>query len=63
VRGATLCGKMTRSVRYWTHPCGKGKVIGQVRKGEMQAEREVQESVARPFPVDTDTGEVRMEPD
>jgi hypothetical protein len=29
----------------------------------MQAEREVQESVARPFPVDTDTGEVRMEPD
>jgi hypothetical protein len=54
---------MTRSVRYWTHPCGKGEVIGQVRKGEMQAEREVQESVARPFPVDTDTGEVRMEPD
>jgi hypothetical protein len=28
----------------------------------MQAEREVRESVPWPLPVDTDTGEVRMEP-
>ncbi len=40
----------------------KGKLFSQALERAMQAEREAQESMPRPLLVDTDTGEVRMEP-
>jgi len=49
-------------VRYCAQPCGKGKVFKRTLEGEVRTEREAQESVARLLLVDTDTGEVRMEP-
>lgn len=59
-----LCGCRTLwNVTSWHEILSLVRMVyGQVLEGEMQAEREAHESMPRPLLVDTDTGEVRMEP-